>query len=138
MRNILKEEWVKGNVVPTKFVFVFKDNELITFGVNQNNVNELTPHLTKNLFDNLFDCGMFSFFEDISEMVIHVLIHKVKYEGKIRLCIETNHYNVINNDFIQIDRECDCVIPISDFFETDNEICEFNKPLFSTSFFSLN
>ena len=69
MRNILKEEWVKGNVVPTKFVFVFKDNELITFGVDQNGVNKLTPHLTKNLFNNLFECGMFSFFDDISEII---------------------------------------------------------------------
>ena len=138
MRNILKEEWVKGNVVPTKFVFVFKDNELITFGVDQNGVNKLTPQLTHNLFENLFECGMLSFFDDISEMVIHVLIHKVMYEGKMTLCIETNHFNVVNNDFVKLDRECDCVIPISDFFETDEEIYEINKPIFSTSFFSLN
>ncbi len=136
MENILKNEWLKGNIVPCEYMFKFKNKHLDMFNVNYNTYedNGIIFKLCLNLIQNLIEKEMITFFDDIPDMVVRVNIDEIGLDGG-GLCIETFHYKVEGDDIVEIvDRDCDVPMSLNYFFGIENEIYEFN----SKKTFSLN
>ena len=126
MKNILKDEWLKGNVVPRDFEFTFKNKRLVRYDFNQDMYHDLKiiHELCLNLVDNLIEKGMISFFDDIPDMVVSVPIQDIGIcdgEHDI-LYIETFHYTFENGEYEDIDRDCNCPMELSDFFGIEEKI----------------
>lgn len=130
MKNILKDEWLKGNVVPRDFEFTFKNKRLVRYDFNQDMYHDLKiiHELCLNLIDNLIEKEMITFFDDIPDMVVSVPIQDIGL-GDGELYIETFHYTVENGEFDMIDRDCDVPMGLSDFFGIEKKIY-VDKPSF--------
>ena len=135
MRNILKERFIKGQIVPTKFIFVIENHELIEFGVN---IQKEDRELCENLFENLIECGLISFFEYVPDMIVSVEINDIIYNGVETQCIQTTHIKLVEGKCHKMERDCDCVISLSEFFDVKQNISIFQKSLLSPTLFSLN
>jgi len=135
MENILKDEWLKGNIVPCEYMFKFNDKHLVMFNVNYDMYedNGILLKLCMNLIQNLIEKEMITFFDDIPDMVVCVDIDEIGLDGG-GLCIETLHYKVEGEDIVGLDRDCDVSMSLNYFFGIENEIYEYN----SRKTFSLN
>jgi hypothetical protein len=135
MENILKNEWLKGNIVPCEYMFKFKNKHLDMFNVNYNTYedNGIIFKLCLNLIQNLIEKEMITFFDDVPNMVVNVNIDDIGLDGG-GLCIETFHYKVEGEDIVELDRDCDVPMLLNYFFGIENEIYEYN----SRKTFSLN
>jgi hypothetical protein len=135
MENILKNEWLKGNIVPCEYMFKFKNKNLDMYNINYNTYedNGIIFKLCLNLVQNLIEKEMITFFDDIPDMVVCVDIDEIGLDGG-GLCIETFHYKVEGEDIVGLDRDCDVSMSLNYFFGIENEIYEYN----SGKTFSLN
>jgi hypothetical protein len=126
MKNILKDEWLKGNIVPRDFEFIFKNKRLVTYNINQDRYDDskIIHELCLNLIDNLIEKEMITFFDDIPDMVVSVPIQDIGIcDGEYDvLYIETFHYTFENGEYDEIDRDCNIPMKLSDFFGIENEI----------------
>ena len=64
MENILKDEWLKGNIVPREFMFRFNNKRLVMYNINYDRYddNKIIFGLCVNLVNNLIEKGMITFF----------------------------------------------------------------------------
>jgi hypothetical protein len=124
MENILKDEWLKGNIVPREFMFRFNNKRLVMYNINYDryNDNKIIFGLCVNLVNNLIEKGMITFFDDIPDMVVDVSIHDIGLDGG-ELCIETFHYKVECEDTVSLhELGCNSPMELSDFFGIENKI----------------
>jgi hypothetical protein len=124
MENILKNEWLKGNIVPCEYMFKFKNKHLVMFNVNYNTYedNGIIFKLCLNLIQNLIEKEMITFFDDVPNMVVNVNIDDIGLDGG-GLCIETFHYKVEGEDIVELDRDCDVPMSLNYFFGIEDQKC---------------
>ena len=127
MENILKDEWLKGNIVPLDFEFIFKNKHLVTYNFNPDKYDniKIIHELCLNLVDNLIEKEMITFFDDIPDMVVSVSIQDIGLcDGEYDiLYIETFHQTVENGEYESLhDLGCDTPMSLNDFFGIENKI----------------
>ena len=131
MENILKDEWLKGNIVPREFMFRFNNKRLVMYNINYDryNDNKIIFGLCVNLVDNLIEKGMITFFDDIPDMVVNVSIDDIGIcDGEYGvLYIETFHNKVECGDTVSLhEYGYDTPMELSDFFGIETKIYEYN------------
>jgi hypothetical protein len=127
MENILKDEWLKGNIVPRDFEFIFKNKHLVTYNFNHDKYDDekIIHELCLNLVDNLIEKEMITFFDDIPDMVVIVPIQDIGIsDGEYDvLYIETFHYTIENGEYETLhDLGYDTPMELSNFFGIENKI----------------